>query len=291
MKKIVYATCLFLSSIYGFAQKLPDIQNTGVVAPVGIKIDGKSTEWNDTFSAENKRTEILYTLANDDKNLYLVVKSANAAAANKIMMGGLSFTINTQAKKRDKEAYTITYPLVPRANRNQGGRNGQGGQGGQMRMGGQAAGAQGGFQNRPQQTQQQRDSAMLVQRKTQLATVKEIKIAGFKNIPDSLISIYNEYGLKAVASFDQSGNFIYELAIPLNLLELTSSGTELAYQIKLNGMSAMGFGGPSGGNFGGGGNRGGNIGQGGGRTFGGGGNGQDLMIATDFWGKYTLVKK
>lgn len=277
--KICYLTiCFALLGFSAFAQKLPDVQASNMPAPANIRIDGKASEWNDTYSAENKRTDIFYNIANDDKNLYLIIKSTEAT---KIMAGGITFTINTQGKKRDKDAMSVTYPLINRANR-AGGR----GQGGQR---------QGGFQNRTQQTQQQRDSAALVLHKSQLATVKEIKIAGFKAITDSLVSIYNEYGLKAVASFDQKGAYVYELAIPLSLLELNAGdGKELMYQIKLNGLSNMSFGANAGGGGGFGGGRGGFGGARPSGGFGGGnagGSNQDLMSATDFWGKYTLYKK
>ena len=260
-----------------FAQKLPDIQSSSLSAPKGIRIDGKSTEWNDIFAADNKRTELFYSIANDDKNLYLIIKSASSANTNKIMLGGITFTINNEGKKREKEGVSVTYPLVNRTNRNAGGRAGQQGQ--NRREGG------GNFQNLSEQTTAQRDSIALVMRKAQLATVKEIKISGFKTIQDTLVSIYNEHGLKAVANFNQKGEFIYELAIPLGLLKLGSK-TELAYQIKLNGMSNMSFGGNNGGgrSFGGGGNFGG-------RNGGNGNNSQDLMSPTDFWGKYTLINK
>lgn len=294
MKRIysILIFCFFISA--AFAQKLPDVQASNVVAPSNIKIDGKATEWNDTFAAENKRTDIYYTLANDDKNLYLVVKSASAASASKIIAGGITFSINTQGKKKEKDAFSITYPLIKRVAG--AGRGGQGqNQGGQNRQ----AGGQGGFQNRAQQTQQQRDSTALVQRKNQLATVKEIKIAGFKNITDTLISIYNEYGIKTVGLFDVKGEFVYELAIPLSLLELSINDTkEFVYQIKVNGLSNANFGGGNNGGRtfagNGGGNGGGNFGAprgNAGAGFNSGGSGMDMMSPTDFWGKYSFTKK
>jgi hypothetical protein len=298
MKTILF-TFFSLFAINTFAQKLPDVQTVSLAAPANIRIDGKYTEWNDTYAAENKRTDVFYSLANDDKNLYLVIKSATSAVASKIMLGGITFSINTQGKKREKDAISVTYPLVVRANRNQGGRNALGQ--GQNRVGGN----QGGGQNRNQQTQQQRDSASLVQRKTALASIKEIKVSGFKDITDTLVSIYNEYGLKAVANFDQHGALVYELAIPLNLLGITAAeGSDFVYQIKVNGLNMMNFGGNNSGR----GNNGGGenvvVGGGGGGNFGGGraaggfggGNAgatnmQDLATPTDFWGKYTLLKK
>ncbi|MDQ7947971.1 MAG: hypothetical protein REI78_15335 [Pedobacter sp.] len=277
MKRILLAM-LCTITLHSFGQKLPDVQVASMSAPDRIRIDGKANEWNDAYAAENKRTEVFYSIANDDKNLYLVLKAGNSSVTNKIMLGGVTFTLNTQGKKREKDAYAITYPLVPRS-RNQGAR-------GQGQGQGQRMGNFGGQRNA--QTQQQRDSASLIQRKNALTTVKEIRVTGFKAIADSLVSIYNEYGLKAVANIDQKGNLIYELAIPLQLLELTPGDSrELQYQIRLNGLSlSNGSGGGETFVVGGGSNRGGAM-----RGNGGGQNFQDLMSPTDFWGKYTLFKK
>ena len=277
MKNIYFTFLLIFLNINLKAQKMPDIQAIALNAPVNIRIDGKASEWGDTFAADNKRTSLLYSLANDDKNLYLVIKGIGAANINKIMLGGITFNINLEGKKREKEAFSITYPLVKRAARNQGRQ-------GQARVGF----GNGGGQNRTQLTTAQRDSASLVNYKTQLGTVKEIKISGFKSITDTLISIYNEYGVKAVALFDAKGAMIYELAIPLSLLELsTDKPKEFAYQLKVNGLIINGFGnvGAAGNNSAGGGGRA-RVANGGGSN-----NIQDIMSPTDFWGKYTLIKK
>ncbi len=287
MKKVYITFLISFLCISLKAQKIPDIQTTALSAPSNLRIDGKAGEWGDTFAADNKRTSLLYSLANDEKNLYLVIKGVGTANINKIMAGGITFNVNTNGKKKEKESVSITYPLIKRAARGQGG-----GRQGMAQAG--AAQGRGGFggggQNRPQLTTAQRDSASLVNHKIQLATVKEIKISGFKSITDTLISIYNEYGVKAVASFDTNGAMIYELAIPLSLLELsTDKPKEFVYQLKVNGLVMTGFGG-GGGNNGGGGRV--VMGAGGGGNFGGGGNMmQDIMSPTDFWGKYTLVKK
>lgn len=262
---------IFLLSIGVSAQKLPDVQVKGILVPSTVRIDGKNLEW-DAFAAENKRTSLLYTIANDDKNLYLAIKASDHETITKIMAGGISFTINTKGKKREQDAFVITYPLIVRASGNRG----------NMGQNRQRAGQE--------QSQKERDSITLAQRKTQLASVKEIKALGFKQISDTLISIYNEYGIKAVAKMDEQGAYIYEAAIPLSLLEIAAGSTnEIAYQIKLNGLPNNGNfamranAGPT---FGGGNARGGNFGSGANTNA----ARQDLMTATDFWGKYVLQK-
>ncbi|NQX37510.1 hypothetical protein SAMN05421820_103503 [Pedobacter steynii] len=275
-------------SLSGYAQKLPDVQATALIAPAGIRVDGKNKEWNDSFQALNKRTNIYYTIANDDNNLYVAIKSTEGANNTKIMAGGITFSVNPDGKKKEKESITLTYPLINRGNMNRGG--GQGG-GRRMMMGTVMSGSSGG----QQQSKQQRDSMMAAMQRTQLAQVKEIKISGFKNTTDTLISIYNEHGIKAVASVGADNAFFYEIAIPLAAFGLSKdSNTEFAYNIKLNGLQIQGFDGGGGGSFVvGGGGRGG-FGGGGFGPRGGGNSGIDfqaLISPTDFWGKYTLARK
>lgn len=270
LMRLGYIFAFILLAIGVKGQKLPIVQTTSVWAPNNLRIDGKELEWGDSFAAENKRTEIYYTMANDDKSIYLAIKSVSKLAVAKIMAGAISFTIHPKGRKKES-GYTITYPIVNR-NRNVGG--------GQAR--------QRGVQNRSNQTQQQRDSLQLVQRKTQLATVKEIKQQGFTNINDSLISIYNEYGIKAAASFDNEGNIFIEYAIPFYMLNIVYNDVkEIAYQIKLNGRGAGVNGVAVRNNMGTGQGRGNNSGNSTVRS----GNNQELMSVTDFWGKYVLHKK
>ena len=290
------------------SQRLNSTQSGSVYAPANVKIDAKSDEWGD-FQAYNTTTDVFYTLANDDKNLYLVVKSTNQMINNKIVAGGITFTINTNGKKKkDIGSFVTTFPLIDMATVR-----------GQMQarmrsaMGGKAL-----------------DSAAIAGMRNQaIASAKEIKLEGFKNIPDSVISIYNEYGFKAAVDYDRNGNLVCEMSIPLKYLNLTLDNTQgFAYNIKLNGlnMNAMRGGGnvtvmrmgdaggmPPAGMMGGAQTvvirdavRTDGMGGGGGMgtaTFGGGegmkmppgmpsiNDMQNMVSPTDFWAKYSLAKK
>jgi len=297
---LISGVCLTAS-----AQKLNNVQTGSVWAPANVKVDARLNEWDNPLQAFNSTTDVYYTIANDDKNLYIVIKSTDQMINNKVMAGGINFTINTTGKKKDKDAYVITFPLVDLGKLRNAmvQRMGRGGPGGQP---------------------QPMDSAGIAgMRKQAIGMAKEIKLIGFKDIPDSVISIYNEYGLKAAVDYDRNGNLVCEMAIPLKYMG--SNIKEFAYNLKLNGLniSAMmgggppggGFGGPPGGGFGGGppgggGGFGGGPPGGGGGGFGGGppgggfGNGgrppagmpsmqdmQNMISPTDFWGKYVLAKK
>jgi hypothetical protein len=282
---------IFIANISAFAQKTSDIQEESLWAPT-VKVDGKLTEWEAPLKAVNKSTNLSYTVANDSKNLYLAIQSKDLTNNNKIMLGGITLTVNTSGKKKDKEGFMLTYPVINRARRPGGG---QSGGGGAVRI----QGGPGGFGQFQQRTPAQRDSMQIALAKTQLVGAKEIKIFGFKEITDSLVSIYNEYGIKAVAAINDAGLFSYEIAIPLSLMEMSADKPkEFSYNIKVNGLQ-INFGG---GNFGGG--RPGGAGGGGGgnamitrvEVSGGGGGGggfgntnfQDIITPTDFWGKYIL---
>lgn len=271
------------------AQKMSDIQEGSVLAPA-VKVDGKLNEWENNFKASNKSTNLTYTIANDAKNLYLAIQSKDATNINKIMLGGITLTVNSEGKKNDKDGFKLTYPVINRPGRGGGA---QGGAGGAVRV----QGGPGGFSQFQDMTQTQRDSVQRAFSRSRLANAKEIKVFGFKDVTDSLISIYNEYSIKALATINDDGVFMYEISIPLALLEMSADkAKEFSYNIKINGLQIGGFGG---GNFGGGGRPGG---AGGGGNFtvtrveGGGGGGfggvnfQDLITPTDFWGKYILTK-
>lgn len=263
-----------------FAQKASDVQEGNLLVSK-IKVDGNVSDWPTPLKATNKTTGLTYTVANDSKNLYVVMQASNVNDTRKILMGGITFSLNEDGKKKTKEALTLTYPVITRNSR-------------RAAFGGGAGGGQrpSGVSFRDM-TQQQRDSMQLSFGKRQLEAAKDIKIAGFKNVTDTLVSIYNEYSIKAIANLDDKGVYTYEIAIPLELIPLDLS-KEFGYNIKLNGLQM---------NFNGGGGNGGFNGGGGGRGPGGGGGGfgggqggggnvdfQNLLSPTDFWGKYSIAK-
>ena len=314
----IIVTLLLFPGFRLFAQqeagspKLKDVQPASIWVPSPVKVDGKLSEWNNSFQAYNKATKLYYTLANDDKNIYLAIKSTDVQNNAKIIAGGITFTLNTDDKKKEKDAFSLTYPVRPaRGPGGPGGPNAAGvtrvvvggGGGDNVRIDVRGFGGPGNTFTV--------DSAMIkAAHERTIAAAKEIKVFGFKDIADSLISIYNEYGIKAAIGYDDKGNFTYELAIPLNALSLSvDNAKEFAYNVKVNGLQLMmrmnmdgggpggggRDGGGGGGGFGGGGGGGGGFPGGGNVSFGGPGGGnnsfQDMISPSDFWEEYTLSKK
>ena len=215
--KAAAAVLLFagVSSIAN-AQKMVSVQEMGIAPPANVKADGKLAEWNDTFQAYNKSTLVYYSLANDDKNLYLAIKCSSQLASAKIIAGGINLIVNPAGKKSDKGATVITFPTANVGNAYN------------QLASVKPVGATGGLTVV--------DSAEIKElHKTAIADAKEIKVRGVKEITDSVISVYNDYGIKAGLNYDAKNNLTYELAVPLKYLNLTD-GAPFAYSIKVNGI-------------------------------------------------------
>jgi hypothetical protein len=266
MRKLYTIVLLVLLAASLFAQetnykKLESVQAASLRPPGVVKVDGKLGEWNDNFQAYNKSTRLIYTLANDDKNLYLIAKSNDFTTVAKIISGGISLSINTDGKKKEQDAYNVTFPVIENPQRLAGGLS--------NRFGNRNAAAD--------------TELMRTVRERTILAAKTIKVSGFKTITDTLISIYNEHGIKAAINFDAAGAMTFELAVPLKSINLDADKPkEFAYNVRLNGLQN---------NFGGGGPPGG----GGGGPGGPGGKNAidflDLVTPSDFWAKYTLAKK
>ncbi len=217
VKSAVFNLMLLLISIIATAQKLPKIQLTSLRAPNNIKIDGKATEWDNKFQAYNSSTGVFYTIANDDDKLYLVIQATDQLVIRKIIVGSITFTVNSSAENKDKKG-SVTYPVFNKKNWPN------------MNLG-----------NKPIVTKdstissKQVDSFMYAANQQLTTKSKEIKITGVKDIGDTL-SIYNQEGIRAVSLFDHQIAYTYELAVPLKYLGLSINNVaKFSYHIMLNG--------------------------------------------------------
>lgn len=208
-KFIATLCCLvFLLSFNAFAQKLPNKQEGSVRAAANVKIDGKANEW--TFKAYNNATDVFYTIAHDDENIYLAVKATDEYIVRKILSGGITFAINSTAKKSDDGAATIRYPLFNYKNKPN------------VRFSLKGAPA---------------DSVNLIvsaNNKSFTSKGKFLRVAGITGV-DTLISVYNTDGISLASSFDKEMHYVYELAISRNLIkDAVSAQGKVAYKITLN---------------------------------------------------------
>ncbi|RZA02500.1 MAG: hypothetical protein EOP47_06615 [Sphingobacteriaceae bacterium] len=264
---------LFLSaSVY--AQKLPNVQQGGLSAPANVKIDGKAAEWGPHLQAYNKAVDLSYSLANDAKNLYLIVQTDKPRIVEKIIGVGVTLTINKNGAKdyKNKTNAELTYPLLDVSTG--------------IRILA-AAGIQSDnvmFYSRIKESpisnlvvnENQTDSLIDVANKTLKTASKMFKIKGFNGLPDTL-SIYNEHDIITAIDYNKNGTYTYELQIPLKLLGIAGQKNPFSYSIKLRnrlvnkkqGIMTITYEDEDGNTI--------NLNQ-------------DLDADTDFWGDYTLAK-
>jgi len=227
MKKTILLILAVAAFLNVNAQKLPNTQQISLRAPANVKIDGKLTEWRNKFEAYNAPTDLFYTLANDDLNLYLIIRADKPRTIEKIVAVGVTFTVNKSGNKDKKagEKASITFPLLDIAT-------------GYSII--KAAGIK--TDNIPNDqlrasriipTPREADSLKSVANKFLKNASKSIKITGFTGMPDTL-SIYNEHNIMTGLDYDQNGRFTYELQVPLKLLGISAKqATSFTYSIKL----------------------------------------------------------
>ena len=214
--RTVLVPLFFMVCFAAYAQKLPNKQEASVRAPADIKIDGKATEWGNKFQAYNKATDIYYTISNDDENLYLVVQAKYHDIADKILRGGLTFTINHALMKKDDEQISVTYPVFMES-----------GQSDVTNM----------LSRKEIEKRDAKDGEMVIDDMNKMldSKSKTIRISGIKTISEQDISVYNQERIKAVSQFDKQLAYTYELVIPLKYLMLPNNGADgFSYNIKIN---------------------------------------------------------
>jgi len=243
------------------AQKLPNTQQQSLRLPANFKIDGKAIEWNNQFRAYNKSTDVYYTIANDDEHLYLIMQATDPKMISKMIGGGgVTLTIQKSGKKSDKGGISIMYPVFDK----------------KTRPAFNLIAIQDKEDAHPGSVN--KDSVMSAYNKTLGDRSKLISITGIAGM-DSLISVYNEDGIKVAGMFDNKLAYTYELSVDLKQLGLTiNDAAKFAYHTNIGSSiskslaSMMSF----------------EVGADGAVSHGGA---NPAAAYTDFWGEYTLAKK
>jgi len=195
------ATGLLLIVNIANGQKLPGIQKQSIYASIDIRGKGEPL-----YQAYNKNTQTYYTMANDDKNLYIVIAGDKSNIIGKMIGGGITFTVKDMSGKKPSRPLSTKYPLFQRSVRY----------------------AIGGLFSDSSQTTADIN-------KTLEAESREILITGMKNdVPDT-VSIYNDYGITAMGVLGVKRWYVCEVIVPLKYLdELTDKDPKLSFNIALN---------------------------------------------------------
>lgn len=205
------------------AQKLPKIQTSSVLAPANIKVDGKTTEWNNRFQAFNRTTEVYYTLSNSATKLYLTVQSNEKRIIRKIVSNGVTLTI-TADPKQQKDGLAVTFPAYVKTERQPS-----------YNLDNPYLEVKDTVQNN-----KMADSTLAVFNSDLSSRLKIIGVVGEPAAADSTLSVFNTEGYKAAARFDHKGGvfvFTYELAIPLSAIKFaTDKPGTFKYTLQVNGI-------------------------------------------------------
>ncbi|UOE50157.1 hypothetical protein MTO98_03615 [Mucilaginibacter sp. SMC90] len=287
MKKAFQAFVLtlaaqFLAANHSSAQNAKNILQG---PPVNITVDGDLKEWGDSLRYYNEEKRLNYALANDKDYLYAAIRVSDRLDKIKVLNAGITLSIDPKGKKKD--SFMLTFPLA-------------------------APGDKPDFakpkDDNGEITQADRDELM----RERITKLRYIKVVGFKDIEDEMITTSNTYGVKTAINYDANGDLVYEAAIPLSFFHAGNDTfrSEWSFNFKINGFQRPtgggAEGGQEGGGFGGGGGRGGRGGgmgggrggRGGGRGGMGGGAGRgaaggsgEMSKSVDFWEKYYLSSK
>ncbi len=213
-KSILTITAFLFTTFSISAQKLPNKQEVSLRAPAIIKIDGNPDELNNIFAAHNQATGLSYSLANDDKRLYLILQAADPDDINRIVRGGITFTVKNKLDK-NTQGISITYP-VKRGNQYITFRL-RAGKGYVMDTSPNAA-----------------DSTMRANNKRLENNFKLISVTGVPGL--DTLSIYNEQEIKAAGKFDINKVYTVEMSFPLKYLNSKIDElNQFTYQIRVNG--------------------------------------------------------
>jgi hypothetical protein len=221
LRRIMMIFLLCTTGFAGYAQHLPNVQKGGLRAPDKVKIDGKLNEWGDNLQAHNNATEVSYTIANDDNNLYLVVQATKFDIINKAIRGGITLTINHTKSKTDEHPIILTFPVMDNSK--------------------DGFAITQSFNRKPGETKdtaiirKQTDSLRLATNKLLSEKLKKVKVLGIKAVIDTFISVYNDEGIEVAVLADHKRACNFEIAIPIKYLELPINGSQpFAYNVRLN---------------------------------------------------------
>ncbi|MFD0748520.1 hypothetical protein ACFQZS_00095 [Mucilaginibacter calamicampi] len=206
MKKLLLFFFAGLVVVNAQAQKLPNVQQVSLRVPNNIKIDGRPDEWGKTLQAYNAATEINYSVANDDKNLYLVVQATSWTVITNIANGGIKLAVQKTGEKNDAGAPVIKFPYMVKSH----------------------------IMIPPKgQANADADAAMREDNKA-LTKAKWIYTSGITGV-DSLISVYNDRGITVAHGVDIKRKYTLEMAIDLSLLNLSVvNASKFSYHLMVN---------------------------------------------------------
>jgi hypothetical protein len=163
-----------------------------------VVVDGVNNEWKTPLPKYDKTTCINYEVANDQKNLYFILRITDEATKKQIIQNGLEIWINKDGKKDTLTG--VTYPVIARKKAQTTGMPFQQEQN---------AAPTGSASTEKTTTNKAQDTAKVV-----FTPTKDLKLTRF--LVNNGIQPIKGCPVQILAAEDNSGSLIYELAIPFN---------------------------------------------------------------------------
>lgn len=76
-----------------------------------VTVDGQNKEWKSPLSKYNKNIGINFDVANDERNIYMIVRVTDTASIRQVRQNGFEVWINKDGEKKNTTG--ITYPMTP----------------------------------------------------------------------------------------------------------------------------------------------------------------------------------
>jgi len=172
-----------------------------------VTVDGDLSEWEGSLQHLYARQDMEFELRNDDKYIYLAVRVTNLDRQIQALGSGISFTVNTSGRKR--EGPRITFPIADRIT----------------------------FRGLMSESFSEEERPVDT-RVAALKSVRGIQVQQFDHLLDGMISMDNQYGIRAAAAIDTTEALCVEIQLPIHLLNIPEdpANREMAYNLRINGV-------------------------------------------------------
>lgn len=162
-----------------------------------VVVDGINKEWASPLPQYDKKTGLNFAVANNERNLYIIVRVPDDAVQKQIMQNGMEIWINRDGKK--EKTTGVTFPIAPNQPEQQKMKK--------MRENNTQA-------SRPPSDEKRENRPPAEKRGGLHRLPAELKLTGF--LIENGRQRCRECPVRASLSQDSSHCLIYELAIPFN---------------------------------------------------------------------------
>jgi len=198
VSSLAYITLVLLAAGCSSSRKSQgDELPTSTAPQQPIVIDGSDKDWTRPLPGFSKTENFSYEIANDAENIYILISTKDPWEQQKIIQGGMTVWVNTKADKTQSGAIGIGYPLDSR--------------------------------NDPDRNLMNEAQPNRVPRSVTLQDKKDFALYGFGSTSEVGNYAYaddsNPQGVRMRMDYNNSGELIYEAAIPLATLYPGHSAT------------------------------------------------------------------